>query len=84
MNNLKRIWTVYKLWILKKTANRLSKKWKQPYYIVKWKGEIILLSKSEFKYNRQRGLFPKSFNAVALKEISLYCTKSKNNDKNRI
>ncbi|MDR2423374.1 MAG: hypothetical protein LBD59_01445 [Prevotellaceae bacterium] len=68
---------------LKHKADRLEKRLKTPHYIVKWCGKVIIISHAQFRYNRQKGLFPKSFTATELKAIALYCTKKYDKKGNR-
>jgi len=63
--------------LLKRKANKMYAKTGMQQFVVKWRGKIIIISKEQFKLNRQEGLFPLSFTAVNLKKIALYYTKNK-------
>ena len=75
IRKLRRIAGFIYILYLKHKANRLAKQTGFRHYIVKWRGRIIIISHTQFKRNRQKGLFPKSFTAVELKQICLYYTK---------
>ena len=75
MNKIKKIIFLFRVWNLKRTANRLAKKTGDQYFIVKLAGNISLLSKSDFTSYRQNGIFPKTYTAADLKKAALYHTK---------
>ncbi len=71
----KRFTLVVTLYLLKRKADKLSRKTGIQHFIIKWCGSIIIINKQQFRHNRQRGLFPKQFTADNLKKIALYYTK---------
>jgi len=72
---LKELHTAYQLKRLKRKADKLSKRNREQYFIIKLDGKIDIISKSWFTNNRQHGVFPLDFTAEKLKEIALYYTK---------
>lgn len=60
-------------------ADRLNKR----IYCVKHNGKVRLISRSQFKEMRGRGIFPKTFTAVDMRRISLFVMEPKRlrNDK---
>lgn len=59
--------------LTRETADRLNER----IYCVKYNGKVQLISRSEFKSMRAKGIFPKSFTAVELREISLFVMEPK-------
>lgn len=54
--------------LTREAADRLDER----IYCVKYNGKIQLISRSEFKAMRAKGIFPLSFTADKLREISLF------------
>jgi hypothetical protein len=77
MNKIKKFFFILRLMALKGRAKRLARRTGVQYFIVRIKGNITLMSKTQFKYCRQKGVFPKAFTADNLKKVSLYYTKRK-------
>lgn len=71
----KTIKKIFKVWRLKRRADKLAKKTGDEYFVVMWHGKPRVLSKPQFKYLRQHGLFPLSFTAAELKKIAVYHVK---------
>lgn len=69
--------------IIRRKAFKLHKKLNCIVYVVKIEGNVKIISKPEFKYLRQTGVFPLDFDADDLRKISLYVTP-KNYDKKRV
>lgn len=66
----------YRMKRLIKKADKLREKTGTQFFVVKINGKISLMSKREFKWKRQHGVFPKSFTADNLKKISYYYTRT--------
>jgi len=77
MNRIKKVIFILRIFLLKRKANRLARKTGVQHFIVKFGGEVTIMSKSTFKYMRQHGYFPLSFTATELKNIALYYTKKR-------
>ncbi len=60
--------------MLKRKADKLAKKNKVQYFIVKFKGKPELITKDGFQYMRQHGIISKKVTADNLKKIALYHT----------
>ena len=72
--SIKKLFFAYKMKCLKYKCDKLTRENKEAHYIFSYKGKITLMSKSIFKYNRQHGVFPKSFTAKEMRKISYYHT----------
>lgn len=64
--------------LTREAADRLDER----IYCVKYNGKIQLISRSEFKSMRAKGIFPLSFTADKLRDISLFYMESKRLRKN--
>ena len=73
---IKQMWVGWKIKRLKKQVDRLREETGVQMFVVKWQGKMRVISKRDFKYMRQRGMFPKTFTADNLKRISLYYTRT--------
>ena len=80
---IKRLVTSIVFRIIKRKAFKLHKKLNCIVYVVKIEGKVRIISKPEFKYLRQTGIFPLDFDADDLRKISLYVTP-KFYDKKRV
>lgn len=69
------IYIGWKIKKLIKRADRLREKTGTQFFVVKISGRIRLMSKREFKWKRQHGVFPKNFTSDNLKKISYYYTR---------
>jgi hypothetical protein len=94
VNRLRRFIIIVFIFYLKRKAMRLHRKYNCQMFVVKFRGEILIISKKQFKQMRQHKLFPKTFTAENLKKIALFYTPYKvqttdrqariNNDKKRV
>ena len=75
MLRVSRLQTIFKIWLLKRKANKLARKTGVQHFIIMWKGKPEILSKDGFKLMRQNSVFPMSFTATELKKIAIHDTK---------
>lgn len=68
-------YTGWRIKKLKKKADKYREKSGTQCFVVKVNGRLRVLTKREFKWKRQRGIFPKNFTADELKKISYYHTR---------
>lgn len=60
---------------MKRKADKLARQTGVQHFIIKYRGEIVFMTKRELKHFRQKGIFPKTFTATELKKHALYFTK---------
>lgn len=65
----------YKVYNLKKEADRISSENGVQIFIIKYEREIKNVTKEWFTYQKQHGKFPKDFTIEDLKKIAFYYTK---------
>lgn len=71
---MSRLTEVLKIFLLKRKADKLARKTGIQQFIIKWRGQVVILGKDKFTYMRQHGLFAPSFTATQLKEMAFYYT----------
>lgn len=81
---LKTIPTLWRKWRLtrymrrlRKTADALHRSTRETHFVVRVNGHITIISKSRFKYLRQRGVFPRQFTAGQLRQQAFYTSSLK-------
>lgn len=75
LNDIKKYVTVYRVRQLRNRAQSLANRLGCQVFCVKINGRPALLTKDYFKELRSKGVFPKNFTAVQLKDISVFTVK---------
>ncbi|NDW10461.1 hypothetical protein [Dysgonomonas sp. 520] len=70
-----RLKEIFHVWRLKRKADKLARETEDQHFVVKWQGEVRIISKKGFKQMKRRGIFGLSFTATELKKHALYYTK---------
>ncbi len=74
-NDIRHYIVVFRTRRLYRQAQALANQLRCQVFCVKINGRIAFLSKERFKELRSKGVFPKSFTAIQLKDISLFTVK---------